>query len=248
MLTLLDSRETAMATVSTTYSEAHYESSGFLGLGWTLKKFGGTGAYELQRAPGELRVVVSIKLVEDRAGMVTGEMMTRWRGGIQRAWNIGYRAVSGATVLRIIFVPMFRFEDPADHIVHVQASVTDDRADESHWSVDTSATTAAHEFGHMLGLVDEYRLPATIAEAMSAGLSHDEAMNSSVEGIRIREAWASGAKTYVMPKYERGGTDVAGIMSENRNVQPRHIRPIVDVLNSKLRQSGEAAFHLEGPD
>ena len=247
MLALLDAHETAIANVSTTYGEAHYESSGFLGLGWTLKTFGGTGAYELHRAPGELRVIVSIKLVEEHPGMVSGEMITRWRDGIQRAWNIGYRAVSGGTALRIIFVPMFRFEGPADHTVHVQASVTDDRADESHWSVETSSSTAAHEFGHMIGLADEYRLPATIAEAMSAGLSHDEAMNSSVEGLRIQEAWATGANTYMVPQHERGGTDVAGIMSENRNVQPRHIRPIVNVLNSRLRQAGEAAFHVEGP-
>jgi hypothetical protein len=231
------------STVEQSYREVHYEetSGGFLGLfpSYGLKRFGGTGKYELHRVSGELRVVVKIKLIEDDTSgpdeRVTTAIVNRWRDGIQRKWNRGFRAVNGRETMRVIFVPLFRFHgDDHHHVVHVQRKSR--RENQSHWALDTEASTAAHEFGHMLGLSDEYRLPATIREAMAAGLSEADARRSSVEGI-------TGERR--TPK--EGGYSLPGIMSQNDVVLARHVLPIVVALNQKLRQPGEPLFRLEGP-
>ena len=221
---------------------------------WELRRHADMAKYRLVRAADELRVVVTIRLVEDNTDdpskRLTTAIVNRWRDGIQRKWNRGYRAENGAASLRIIFVPIFRYYISAidsaritaeerntttmNHIVHVWSEPR--REDSGHWSLQTDAETAAHEFGHLMGLRDEYRLPGTIAEARAAGLSEADARRSSIEGITGRARPA-----------RMGGYDMGGMMSENDVVQDRHVQPIVDELNARLLAGGEAQFRLVPP-
>jgi len=230
------------ARITNDIAEVHYEHPEKAGLvdksTWELKRYGGGGEFELIRQGDDLRVVASIKLDEvdasDPKKRLTGDIIKRWRDGIMSSWNVGYRATNGKKTLRIVFVPIFRFGGSAMHEVHVHTNAR--RANQSNWHLGTSAGTAAHEFGHMLGLNDEYRLPATIKEAMDAGLSERDARLSSVEGI-------TGEKR--APKV--GGYSLGGIMDDHGKVLPRHVQPIVDALNAELKLPHEAPFRLVPP-
>jgi hypothetical protein len=99
---------------------------------------------------------------------------------------------------------------------------------------------AAHEFGHMVGNPDEYRLVATPEEIPAgAGFSAEEAQSVTYGGITGE---TPGTATAGAP-----GTTVANSImgDESGPAQPRHAWPVLDYYNGHLRPAGEAPFHLE---
>lgn len=215
------------------YREAHYEDG-------VLKRFTGTGNYELVRTATQLRVIVRIRLQEDAAhpGGISERAVERWRQGIDRVWNRRFRARSATTRLDVWFVPVFVYWDRGAHH-DVTVTPGDGRSDEHHWHEDDSAGTAAHEFGHMIGNPDEYNLPGAMAEIPAAlGLSAEERRRSSYEGITGTPAAANTAG-YDM-------TNIMGAHHGNETVRARHGWDVLNVLNTtSLRRADEALFVLE---
>jgi hypothetical protein len=143
--------------------EAHYE------------RHGGTEAiehqrnnvtYDLARAPGQLRVIVRIRLrPRPSAAALSGSvsvMSEFWATTIEMVWNNRFRLTNGrGAPLELIFVPLFTDANP-HHIVDVHPGGR--RSDANNWHEEDDGLTAAHEFGHLIGASDEYELPATAAE------------------------------------------------------------------------------------
>lgn len=89
-----------------------------------------------------------------------------WQAGIEGIWNNPVHTVGGSAapwkcakpgeVACRISVKVYWAPSGADHAVNVHVAPPTFREDEKNWYDKTSGWTAAHEFGHMLGLLDEY--------------------------------------------------------------------------------------------
>jgi len=193
----------------------------------------------LTRTSSEARVVARIRLVRKDNRSETyypeDERRRTWRNAIEENWNNRFRITNGTTRLQMVFVPVFT-ETAPDHTVAIDESRNFVRSNESMWWAQASGTTVAHEFGHMIGNPDEYRLPGGIAEiGTEHGLTPQEELRSSVEGI-------TGAER----TRRVGGYTLSGIMgSEVGGALPRHAWPIIQIFNARLLRSGEAPFRLE---
>jgi len=216
--------------------EVHYEvKEGIAGAAGQseLKTFTGGTTYELARTSHELRVIVRIRLVTKSGAPydLSDQKATQWRSGIEKVWNNLFYAWNGTTQLTIVFVPLFT--DQSYHFI-VTVLPGSGRADKTDWYEDSDGTTIAHEFGHMLGNPDEYRLPGTIAEAQSAGLSEEDAMRSSVEGITGK----AGESDTTLP-------GIMGRESETDTALPRHVWPVLDWYNKNMKPATEQDFKLQ---
>lgn len=166
----------------THYKEAHYEQG-------VLKRFTGDRNFELVRLNNQVRVIVRINLSEDAANKkteITDEIVSNWESGIGKRWNNKFRLRLGTQGLDVWFLPIFVYhDDKAHHQVKVMGGAG--RADETDWFAsheEGAGDVAAHEFGHMLGNPDEYRLPGSMAEIPAAlGLTAAEQKRSSWEGV-----------------------------------------------------------------
>ncbi|MGO9469527.1 MAG: hypothetical protein ACLQVF_35900 [Isosphaeraceae bacterium] len=105
-------------------------------------------------------IVVRIRLVPDplAAPPISGAELVRlkklWRGGIETIWDNQMACGAGQENLNI-FVDWV--EKKEDHCVTVKRGRG--RSNMLTWHDLDDGRTAAHEFGHMLGLKDEYRDP-----------------------------------------------------------------------------------------
>ncbi len=238
MLAIFDQRATAWHTESGTYREVHYEQPEGGGA-YALERFTGITRYSLTRTASELRVVVRIRLVPKDNPTETyypeDARRREWRNAIEENWNNRFRITNGTTRLRVVFVPVFTESSP-HHTVEVDPSEDYVRSSEHMWWARASGLTVAHEFGHMIGNPDEYRLPGGIAEiGPEHGLTVAEELRSSVEGI-----------TGIERPRRVGGHTLPGIMgSKVGGALPRHAWPVVAVFNAHLLQAGETPFRLE---
>lgn len=84
-----------------------------------------------------------------------------WRFGIKFKWNNHFAFRNSRRTIPVIFEPFFVVSGH-DHTVNVSSPTdTNSRANAENWFTNTGADTAAHEFGHLLGLEDEYNLTLT---------------------------------------------------------------------------------------
>jgi len=164
------------------------------------------------------------------------ELAARWRGGIEEVWNNHFSAFNGTTRLKIVFVPVFNDQSHVPNQV-VTVKPGSDRANQTTWFETGSARTAAHEFGHMIGNPDEYRLPAHISDVPAKfKLSAADKKRTTVEGIGER---------HIDPKKGKPGQSMKGIMGEGKEAQGRHVWPLLDWFNTNLKPAGEADYALE---
>jgi hypothetical protein len=245
---LTEPRIGARSGMSSGYAEAHYE----IPPGQTtyqVERLDGRADFMLERTSSELRVTVSIGLREAGGfGHVTPQLISTWRSGIESNWNNRFRFTNGPVTLPVVFVPLFDRGGSGDHIVRVTPRPpASGRADQSDWHAIMDGTTAAHEFGHMLGNVDEYRLPAGPAQIpASLALSPAEAAASTQQGLEAAEQAATGHSVqWAPPVHGEPGRTSAGIMGDGTGAQGRNALVILRFFNASMRQSGEAEFHIQ---
>lgn len=109
-------------------------------------------------------IVIRIELDPD-SGITDAEMSTlrnRWKQGIENKWSNHFACCCETAATRIsqcsnpgtlTFEVVWTDED-SHHTVSVHRG--SGRADMTNWYTTDSGDVASHEFGHMLGLVDEY--------------------------------------------------------------------------------------------
>ena len=148
--------------------EQHYElaDENDPSKGWELKKdFEWRTKYEILYRRDELRVRVRIKLKGESAGEAHKKI---WRDGIANRWNNKFH-IENDHRLALVFEPIFTDSNPHCEIELHKPPIV--RENSSNWYVGptanadpskppdtTTGDTAAHEFGHLVGLEDEYRL------------------------------------------------------------------------------------------
>lgn len=168
-----------------------------------------------------LTIVVPVRVVGGRPGLVE-----RWRAGIDRAWNQGHRGgpfqVCGREIRvepRFIANPQPLFAKAA-HVVYVEDVRPGERFVNSvwhpsgttpteairtgYWGSNLTARKAAHEFGHLLGLPDEY-----VEDDANGNGRRDPGEGSRPDVARYPDAWRS------LMAFEQG------------RVLARHVREIV---------------------
>jgi len=219
----------------------------------------GTENYAVVRTTTEARVVVRINLVWAEPPQDTYNNsfnIERWRNGITSAWNGRFGLTNGATSLPIVFEPIFTGEN-AHHRVRVHEVAApqagqpppNTRANETDWFETNNGLTAAHEFGHMLGNLDEANLPASNNEIprrfprFNVSLSENDRRRSN-----YRDITGESQPSHI---HGPGYTVANSIMSANPESDPstsiphaRHVQNILNLFNRRLRQPHEARFHI----
>lgn len=151
-------------------TEQHYElaDENDPSKGWELKKdFEWRSKYEILYRRSELRIRVRMKLTGESA---TAAHKKVWTDGIANRWN-GKFHFENDHRLALVFEPIFTDSNPHHKIELHKPPIV--RENSSNWYVGptanadaskppdtTTGDTAAHEFGHLVGLEDEYRLTA----------------------------------------------------------------------------------------
>jgi hypothetical protein len=153
-------------------------------------------------------------------------LVSRWQQSIEQSWNLGNNGKPFTVCGRaVVFNPQFtlrRTEETLksdEHIVVVEVVKPGQRyisrvwhalgtsptysARTGFWGSDTDGATAAHEFGHLLGLLDEYVESASGMRAPGKRPVPDEA--------RFPDAWLS------LMAHEHG------------SVLGRHVREIIRI-------------------
>lgn len=115
--------------------------------------YGMTSRYTWRIVDSEIRVTVKLKFT----GLKKPDLVERWFNYIRGIWN-RFTAVNDATgeEIAIVFDPQSVTSEP-DNVVEIKPG--NGRSDAANWFADDpdSDNTAAHEFGHMIGLEDEYQ-------------------------------------------------------------------------------------------
>jgi hypothetical protein len=131
--------------------------------GYELVEFDVHGKYEIAFTRTQLKIKVRIKFTGEKPD---NRHLKIWGDGIANKWNGKFHLENGRR-LAIVFEPIFNSADPHHKIkLHKPPIVREDAAN---WycgpaagaGVDTTdGDTAAHEFGHLFGMADEYNLRA----------------------------------------------------------------------------------------
>ena len=131
--------------------------------GYELVEFDVHGKYEIAFTRTQLKIKVRIKFTGETPD---NRHLKIWGDGITNKWN-GKFHLEGNRRLAIVFEPIFNSGKPHHKIkLHKPPIVREDAAN---WycgpaasaGVDTTdGNTAAHEFGHLFGMADEYNLRA----------------------------------------------------------------------------------------
>lgn len=114
--------------------------------------YGMTSRFTWRITDREILITVKLKFV----GLKRPELVTRWFDHIRTIWN-RFDAVGGTGErLAVTFDPQ-TVSSGEDNVVRIRPG--EGRSDAGNWFAEDpdSDTTAAHEFGHMIGLEDEYQ-------------------------------------------------------------------------------------------
>jgi hypothetical protein len=199
--------------------------------GWAEKTFDWKTRYEIVHSRTELKITVRLKLKGVEASAAHRKM---WIDGISGHWNGKFHLENAdGNRLAVVFAPQF-VESGEHNEVEVHAPPIG-RADSGNWYAgptlnadptkpdSTSGDVAAHEFGHLVGLEDEYHLSA-----------------AEFKRIMGRDATAADADPQGIGY--RGG---ALMGSSAGDVEARHLSAFVTWINQNL-VAGEKPYALVG--
>ena len=227
---MLDERLLKWEEVNHKTTEQHYElaDENDPSKGWKLQTdFEWRSKYEILYRRSELRIRVRIKL--------TGESATEahkkiWRDGIANRWNNKFHFENDHK-LGLVFEPIFT-DSNAHHKIELHKPPIV-RENSSNWYVGptansdaskppdtTTGDTAAHEFGHLVGLLDEYRLTAAEFKRL---VGRDPTVADQDPDIG-----------YTVPKLMSAG---------QADVEQRHLKEFADWLNAN-KLSKEKPYRL----
>lgn len=164
------------------------------------------------------RVTVHSEVQFTRAGGVTETQLNAlkpiWERGIESVWSKKFDIVRDNT-WRIPIIVDITYDGPVfNHTVTVQLGPA--TSNEHLWDTLDTGLVAAHEFGHMLGLFDEYEGGATnpggpIIDATGI-------MGSTQPGARVYARYFEGFRSWLAGKDAAGRYSLAAHVAEPRSI------------------------------
>lgn len=180
---------------------------------WYVETYTVESKYQLEFSRTELRVRVRIKFTGIEP---TAAHLKLWRDGIEAVWKDKFHVENpDGSKLPIVFDPVFNASNP-HHTIKLVPPILDPggsgkyvkgRADAGKWYAGpnansvlpedtTNGLSAAHEFGHLIGLTDEYQLakadyerivgPAPAAVEPPGGFTSHTIMGDKSGGAELR--------------------------------------------------------------
>ena len=138
---------------------------------WVVTTYAGSKSYTIGITDREIVVSVNIRLSPDAGVKKLDELKSRWLVGIEEKWNGKYNATNGTRSLPIRFRPLFLADADKDSLPDQEVAVkaSSGRGNEGKLFETSTAGTAAHEFGHMIGNNDEYSKPVYDKKGVATG-------------------------------------------------------------------------------
>lgn len=200
--------------IDTDRKEPHWEKKDYTDptSKWYVETYTVESKYQLEFSRTELRVRVRIKFT----GITpTAAHLKIWRDGIEAVWKDKFHLENAdGKKLAIVFDPVFNSSNP-HHTIKLLPPIKDKvtgllvkgRADAGNWYAGpnansvapedtTNGLSAAHEFGHLVGLTDEYQLakadyerivgPAPAAVEPPGGFTSHTIMGDKTGGVEAR--------------------------------------------------------------
>jgi hypothetical protein len=245
-LQLIDNKS-SRAHLLASFEEAHYEDENGK---QQLKKFTNKLNSFVRFSGNELRFIVRIFFYDkiEHSDFMATDLFTvqskinLWMAAINAAWNNRFFITNGINSYDLSFVPtvISYFDDTANPVnlkrnkkEKCDGVAEEGRANELCWFADDDPSVMAHEFGHMLGALDEYRLPANSQEISNAGISinADSLPFTSVEGINNTENSLRAPGT---PLVDRKEFQSDSIMGNGGDPQTRHLLLLINEFNKQL--------------
>jgi hypothetical protein len=200
--------------VDSSRKEPHWEKKDYTDPAskWYVETYDVESKYQLERTRTELRVRVRIEFTGLKP---SAAHLKLWRDGINAVWKGAFHVENAdGKKLPIVFDPVFGASNP-HHKIELLPPVLDKasgklvkgRADAGHWYAGpnansvapedtTNGLSAAHEFGHLVGLTDEYQLakadyerivgPAPAAVEPPGGFTSHTIMGDKTGGAEVR--------------------------------------------------------------
>jgi hypothetical protein len=172
----------------------------------STRKFGGDAEFDQIWT----HIVVTINLNFDANIPVAtrNNLMTTWRDTIQRFWSLKWGcSAAGEATCRLTFEVQWTSNNP-QHTVTVDQCFGGPamcRENAARWFDITTGNTAAHEFGHLLGLKDEYTpidpTECPIRNTVNTGTVMDGNVECFPDRLMTRFADNIGSRIVAIPEY-----------------------------------------------
>ena len=200
--------------------------------GGANSKQGMTSKFSYNIDDKRILVSVGINFVADAAHPPKdlSAVVNKWKTRILGRWN-QFKAVkdSGGEVRNIEFEIV---STGGNTVTVIDAMVGSDAA---HWSVPDNENDngPAHEFGHMIGLADEYQKTVEDYKTLHPGATDKQ--------IKAAKGASYGGEQYTDEKSMMGLGAVAGHADKSADPEPRHLREFVGYVEGFLGGKWEAA-------
>lgn len=200
--------------IDTSRKEPHWEKKDYTDpkAKWYVETYDVESKYQLERTRTELRVRVRIEFTGVKP---SAAHLKLWRDGIDAVWKGAFHVENAdGKKLPIVFDPVFGASNPHHKIELVPPEYDKNlkkyvkgRANAGKWYAGpnansvlpedtTNGLSAAHEFGHLVGLTDEYQLakadyerivgPAPAAVEPPGGFTSHTIMGDKTGGAQVR--------------------------------------------------------------
>ena len=199
-------------------------------------RFGGDNRFDISYRRDRVDVSVGIELeaADDRARELLPAAKSIWRGRILNAWSNHFRLTNGERTIPLRF--LINLESGPNHVNAHSGRWAWPRLNADNWFVPDHAQqpqqeeavsqAPVHEFGHLIGNVDEYNRTAEHYVQVTG-----QAITSP--GV------AAETDTAHVTRY----TNTLSLMGSGSRIEPRHIDNILTWINANLR-ANEPAFSV----
>jgi len=255
LIRMINSRQAdapAVTGLRHSYQEVHYE----MGADATRQLQTMTGnihasAYVYR---GDVRVVVPIRFLDGEDARCTAgrlsdclsfypigdhSVVQHWGATIRSYWNNKFVVTNGRERYNLVFIPFFASErDDLAHPIRVMGNRAHScyadgsnpgREHASCWFVNTTDRTVAHEFGHLIGASDEYRLPGSVSELTT----YAPAM--SAEDVALSNYESLNPDAGAQPLSTAGHSIPDSLMASNSDrIHDRHLTRLIRLINAGL--------------
>ncbi|WP_428388462.1 hypothetical protein [Mucisphaera sp.] len=182
--------------------------------------YGWNYGYDIAFEDSSLKISMDIKLEFDDgiSAAKQNALKDAWEAGIENTWNDKFDIIKDGTWRFPIKVEV-NWVDP-HHTVRVRTGPA--RSTSNTWDTEDNGNVAAHEFGHLLGLFDEYTggaldpsstIDGTSIMGVSPTATGAPPKSRHYEGFRSWLAGKSPTQTFTIEPHVAGSVEVIGALS-----------------------------------